>query len=112
MDRRLISAVARAGTLFGLIALSAYTVPAANALEPKADISAPSLTSERYNGMRLSWDIAAARSSSKVNGSRARSCAVFEPTTAVKARPRVATWHGIGEERRAPRMALVLGVGF
>jgi len=47
MNGRLISAVASAGMSFGLIALSACTVLAANALEPGRDNSAVSQTSER-----------------------------------------------------------------
>lgn len=126
MDWRRFSAVASAGMSFGFIAC---TVPAANALEPQMD-SALSQISElaatdnanasnfgdldlskvRYEDVRLSWDLTKDRYSGRHGSRYARSCP--EPV-AKRGRPvPVAARRGVGEERSAPRIALVLGVGF
>jgi hypothetical protein len=127
MDWRRFSAVVSAGMSFGFIAC---TVLAANALEPQMDNSALSQISEldatdnasasnfgdldlskvRYEDVRLSWDITRDRYSGRHGSRYARSCP--EPV-AKRGRPvPVAAPRGVGEERSAPRIALVLGVGF
>jgi hypothetical protein len=127
MDWRRFSAVALAGMSFGFIGC---TVLAANALEPQMDNSALSQISEldatdnanasnfgdldlskvRYEDVRLSWDITRDRYPGRHGLRYARSCA--EPV-AKRGRPvPVATRRGVGEERSAPRIAVVLGVGF
>ena len=113
MNGRLISAVASAGMSFGLIALSACTVLAANALEPERDNSAVSQISERdasatSNTIRIlryddARDLAKGRPSGRLSSSHVRrSCVVVAPTAG---RLPVAT-------RGPARMALVLGVAF
>jgi hypothetical protein len=119
MVRRVISAVASMGMSFGLIA---WTVLAANAIEPQSDNSAPSQISEpnamgradaaQYEGVRLSWDITKGRSSGRSGSGHMRFRAVFEPTATESGRQRVATRHRASEWRSAPRMALVLGVAY
>jgi hypothetical protein len=129
MGWRRFSTVASVGMSFGFIAC---TVLAANAIEPQMDNSAPSQISEldaidnanasnfgdldlskvRYENVRLSWDITRDRYSGRHSSKHARSCAVLGPAARERDRLRVATRHGAGEERSAPRMALVLGVGF
>jgi hypothetical protein len=126
MGWRRFSAVASAAMSFGFIAC---TVLAANALEPQMDNSAPSQISEldatdnanasnfgdldlskvRYENVRLSWDITRGRYSGRHSSRHARSCA--EPIAERGRLVPVATRRGVGE-RGAPRMALVLGVGF
>jgi hypothetical protein len=126
MDWRLISAVASAGMSFGFVACA---VLAANALEPQMDNPAPSQISEldatdvanasnvggldlskvRYEDVRLPWDITRGRYSGRHSSRHARSCA--EPVAERGRLAPVATRRGVGE-RGAPRMALVLGVGF
>jgi hypothetical protein len=90
MKGRLFSAVSLAGMSFGL---TMYTVLSANALEGNPN-------AVRAEGVRLSWDIAAGRSSTRVASGHGRFCV-----------PLVAR-RGVGEGRSAPRMALVLGVAF
>jgi hypothetical protein len=98
MNWRLIFAIASVGISFGLIACTALT---ANALEPQRDNSTPSQISERYEGVRLSWDVTRDRSSWRLGLSHSRYCEL-----------RVATRRGAGEGHGPPRMALVLGVGY
>jgi hypothetical protein len=83
MDWRLISAVAPVGVSFSLIALSACTAMAADAIKPKGDI-----TSHRQY------------------------CVASDPAATERGRLRFAMRRGPGEDRVAPRMALVLGVAF
>jgi hypothetical protein len=129
MDWRRFSVAASAGMSFGFIACA---VLAASALEPQMDNSAPSQVSEldatdnanasnfgdldlskvRYEDVRLSWDITRDRYLGRHSSKHARSCAVLGPVARERDRLRVATRHGASEERSAPRMALVLGVGF
>ena len=82
MDRRLISAVASVG-MVGLIALG--------------------------TGAAIAGDVT---KSKRAIASHAPFCAVFEPAAAEGGKSRAATRRATGEERGAPRMALVLGVAF
>ena len=129
MGWRRFSTVASVGMSFGF---TACTVLAANAIEPQMDNSAPSqiskldaidnanasnfgdldLSKVRYENVRQSWDITRDGYSGRHSSKHARSGAVFGPAARERERLRVATRHGAGEERNAPRMALVLGVGF
>jgi hypothetical protein len=83
MDWRLISAVAPVAASFGLIALSAGTATAADAIKPKKDIT-----------------------------NQAQYCMVSEPVLTERGRLRLAMRRAPGEERSVPRMALMLGVAF
>jgi hypothetical protein len=129
MGWRRFSAVASAGISSGVIAC---TVLAATALEPQMDNSAPSQISQfdatdnvnasnsgdldlskvQYDNVRLSWDITRDRYTGRHSSRNARSCPVFAPAARERDRLRVATRREAGEERGAPRIALVLGVGF
>lgn len=86
MNRRLIIAVASAGTV-GLITLGTCTAMAADTAKPKADLA-----------------------------NSAPFCTAVELAPIERIKLRVATRSGTGEERAVsmmrPRMALVLGVGF